>query len=119
MAVSGHYPCLQCASWDKRGIFIGNRTRHDGPLLLFPCTNKGFATVHQLFAALLSVLLSFCHHSAASHSLVATNVYDNARPNPTLSFPDRQDLARTAAVHGYAGSACLSCRTMSVSFIAR
>ncbi len=72
-----------------------------------------------LFAALLSVLLSFCHHATASHSLEATNVYDSTKPNPVLSFPNRQDLARTASEPGYAGSACLSCQTTSVSFIAR
>lgn len=119
IAISSHYPRPRCASWDKWGIFIGNRKSNHKSLLLLPCITKGFAAVHQLFAALLSLLLSFGHHSAASHPLEASITYDHAKPNPALTFPDRQDLDRTASVPDYAGSACLSCRTMSVSFIAR
>ncbi len=84
----------------------------------FPLLLRGSA-LHQLFAALVTILLSFCHHSVASRSLVATNTYGNYRPSPALTFPDRQDLARTASAPGYAESTCLSCRTMSVSFITR
>ena len=75
--------------------------------------------MHLLFTALVSILLSFCHHSAAARPLEATNFYDNVRPSPAFSFPDRHELARPASDSGYAGSACLSCGTTTVSFTAR
>lgn len=87
-------------------------------LLHFPALPKGFA-VHQLFAAFFTVLLSFCHHSASARPMEASNSYNALRPSPTFSFPARQELARTTSDTGYAGPACLSCGTMSVSFTAR
>ena len=75
--------------------------------------------MHQLFSALVSIFLSFCHHSAGARPLEATNLYDSTRPASTFSFPDRHELTRNTNESGYAGSACLSCGTMTVSFTTR
>ena len=68
---------------------------------------------------MFAILMAFCHHSALSRSPDATFAYQQSRPTPVLSFPDRGDLARGATEASYAGSACLSCRTMTVSYTAR
>lgn len=75
--------------------------------------------MHQLFATLFAVLLSFCHHSAGSRSMEASVRYNVDRPTPVLSFPGRQELARTVSYGGYAGSACSSCQSMNVSYSVR
>ena len=75
--------------------------------------------MNQLFAAFVALLLSFCHHSAASRPSEASLVYATPAPSSVLTFPDRQDLARAASDSGYAGSECLSCRTMNASYTVR
>ncbi len=75
--------------------------------------------MHQLFAALFAILISFCHHSPASQTPENTLAYESAKPTPVLSFPAREDLARNTSEASYAGSECLSCQTMTVSYIAR
>ena len=75
--------------------------------------------MHQLFSALVTLLLSFCHHSAAARPLEATNLYESARPTSTLSFPDRHESGRPTNDSGYSSTECLSCGTMTVSFTVR
>ena len=75
--------------------------------------------MHQLFATLFAVLLSFGHHTAGSRSLEASVSYDTAKPTPVLSFPDRHDRAQGVSYAGYAGSQCSSCQMTNTSFNVR
>ncbi len=75
--------------------------------------------MHQFFATFFTLLLSLCHHSAASRPLQAQMGIEGTYPTPRLSFPDRRDLPRVVSESGYADTACLSCQQMSVSFTTR
>lgn len=75
--------------------------------------------MHQLLATLFAVLLSFGHHAAGSRSMEASVTYGAVRPTPVLSFPDRQELARTVSYASYAGSACPSCQVTNAAYVAR
>ena len=75
--------------------------------------------MHQLFVTLFAVLLSFAHHSAGSRSMEASVTYNVAKPSRVLSFPGRQQFARTVSYPSYAGSACSSCQLTTTSFSAR
>ena len=75
--------------------------------------------MHSLLTALFAMLFSFCHHSTFASSPEADFASGNGRPSPVLSFPGRGELTRGSALASYAGSECLSCGTMNVSFTVR
>lgn len=75
--------------------------------------------MHSILATFFAVLLSFCHHSPNSHAMEASVSYNVDHPTRVLSFPGRQELARTVSYGGYAGSACSSCQSMNVSYSVR
>ena len=70
-------------------------------------------------AAFFALLFSFGHHAASARTAEASLQFETPRPSAVLSFPDRQDLARTGGSASYAGAACLSCRTTNASFVMR
>lgn len=74
--------------------------------------------MHQFFVSLFSLFLSLCTHTTTSRPVSAEARLLVDSPSPTLSFPDRRDLARVTAEAGYADTACLSCQRMNVSFTA-
>ncbi len=75
--------------------------------------------MHQFFVTLVSMLLSCCH-GGITHRAVSTATYADARTGSTMILPDRRALARRVGdgVY-YAGSACVSCRRMEVSYSVR
>jgi hypothetical protein len=77
--------------------------------------------MHQFLVSLFAMLMSLCQHTAISRPVQADVLLQNATPTRALSFPDRRELARTLSDSepSYAGSACLSCQRMNVSFTAR
>ena len=75
--------------------------------------------MHQFLATLLSLLLSFGHHTAPTHAGATFWAAREFSPS-ALSFPDRRALARgTEAEASYATSACVSCSTMTATFTVR
>jgi hypothetical protein len=84
---------------------------------------KGVQPMHQLLLILFSFFLSLNHHPS-SRTLQAQDAFQAPQPGSSLYFPDRHELARvaaepTASDSGYAGSECLSCQRMNVSYSAR
>ena len=73
--------------------------------------------MHFFLVSLVSLLLSFCHHSV--HHAPETVAFGSTVPSPTLSFPDRRDLARSSGTTSYAEATCTSCLRMNTTYITR